>query len=170
MSDNSLYRCESIIQQIEVLAESSNGEITEDQLAELVQAQTASLALLGKLCGYIHHLESYIAAGTSEIERANKLVNSAKKRLASVKGYLTPYVAEQREKLGRPLNVGTNRLSVRHSQKVVITDDHFSENFPNECTKKVTYTPNKAMIEIYIKKHGNHPGAVLQPNISLQMK
>ena len=170
--NESLYKCESIIRQIEALADANDGEVTDDQLAELVRAQTTSLDKLGSLCGFIKHLEAYIAFGESEMKRINGRVDQAKNRLASVRGYLTPYVDEQRRKLGRPLDVDTFRLSTRHSTQVVITDDETFKagGFPGESITKTTHVPDKKAIKDYIAKHKSHPGAVLKENVSLQLK
>jgi hypothetical protein len=170
---NDIYRCESIIAEIErIAATNETGEITEEQLQALVEAQTASMVQLEKLCNYLSWLDSYINTGQGEIERIHKLVSGAKKRQESIKRYITPYVDAQREKLGRPLDVGTHRLSTRHSESIVITDpESFSVGaFPNESRTKTIHEPDKGKIKAYIEEHGSHPGAVVQKNISLTIK
>ena len=170
---NDIYQCESIIAEIErVAAENETGEITEEQLQALVEAQTKSMQQLDRLVNYLCFLDSYINTGQGEIERIHKLISQAKKRQESVKRYLTPYVDMQRQKLGRPLDVGTHRLSTRKSETVVITDleTFFVGGFPNESRTKTIHEPDKGKLKAYLAEHGGHPGAEIQKNVTLTIK
>ncbi|HUV64124.1 MAG TPA: siphovirus Gp157 family protein [Sedimentisphaerales bacterium] len=174
MSDTSisLYRCGEIIQQIEAIAEANDGEITEEQLGELVRAQTTSLAKLGGLCRFMRHLEAYVATGKAEIERIRKITAHAQCRLDSVKKFLTPYVESEQKKFGYPLDVDTFRLSVRRSKAVVITDPEgfAAGSYPSQSTTKTIHVPDKKVLKEYLETYGPHPGAEIQNNVNLQMK
>ena len=170
---NDLFQCDAIITAIERAAsENETGEISEDQMQAVVEAHTQSMAQLEKLVNYLGFLDGYIATGQGEIERIGRLVNQAKNRMNGIKRYVTPYIAQQREKLGRPLDVGTHRLSVRKSESVEVTDvETFrAGGFPNESRIKTAYEPDKQAIEAYIEKHGAHPGAEIRKNVSLIIK
>jgi len=168
-----IYQCQEMLHLIETeAAQNETGEITEEQFQALVLAQTTSLAKLEKIVNYTVFLKSYIEAGQCEIERIHNLITQAKKRLQSVKDYITPFVDAERERLGRPLDVGTHRLSTRHTKSVVITDpESFAKGtFPNESRTKIIHEPDKQAIAAYINQHGSHPGAEIQKNINLHVK
>jgi hypothetical protein len=167
-----LYDCSRIITAIEAIAEENEGEITDEQLQALVQAQTTSMTKLGNLCAFIRHVEGRINLCKEEEQRLAARRKAAENRLESVKRFLTPFVSEQRAKLGRPLEVGTFSLSTRRSESVSIDEERFftKANTKSYCVEKVSYQPDKKFIKDMLKGGTEIEGAMLVENESLQIR
>jgi hypothetical protein len=167
-----LYDCSRIITAIEAIAEENEGEITDEQLQALVQAQTTSMTKLGNLCAFIRHVEGRINLCKEEEQRLAARRKAAENRLESVKRFLTPFVSEQCAKLGRPLEVGTFSLSTRNSEAVSIDEERFfiKENIERLCGEKVSYNPDKKLIKNLLKDGAQIDGASLTQNESLQIR
>lgn len=172
MNEMTLYGCQDLIQAIEAQAEANDGELTDDQLQAIVEAHTTSLAKLASIGGLIQYLDGYVDAATNEMSRIQKLKRKAQNRLESVKRFVLPYIQQEKERMGRPVEAGTHKFSTRTTKAVVITDpESFDKGcFPDVSTKKVTYTPDKAALREHIEKNGSHPGAELETHTSLIVK
>jgi hypothetical protein len=167
----SIYDCNAIIQQIDALAEANQGEITDEQLEKLVQAQTTSMVKLAGLCGFIKFIEHRIELCKEEEDRIAKMRKMAERRLKSIGDYLVPFVADYRTREGHPLSVGTFTLSTRKSESVQIADDiQFAKDYPSLCVEKTTLSPNKATIKEAIKAGEIVSGAEIVTHTSLQLK
>jgi len=165
----SLYECQHIEQQIEDCAAQNDGEVSEEQLQALVEANATSIEKLSGLVAYIRHLDNFRSTGDGEIQRIRGLCNKAKKRLDNIKRFMLPFVETRRAKIGHPIDVGTSRLSTRKSTAVVITDpESFAAGaFPDLSTRKIIYTPDKRAIKERLQKRTTHPGAELEQRTSL---
>lgn len=172
ITPTSIYECQEIIDAIERQAEQNEGELTDEQMAALVEANAKNLAQMGKLAGAIAYLDFYVDTGQKEIDRINKLLTTAKTRRDSIKRFLTPFVAEQRAKLGRPVDAGKFKLSVRNSKAVIITDPEcFARGgYPDESRKKVIWEPDKKALKERLESGKSHPGAELEERQSLIIK
>ncbi len=166
MAELSIYECTAIIEQCDKLASENDGELPEEMLQALVLAQTKSIEKLGKMCGFMKYLEHGIDACKKEEERIAKMRKVAQNRLKSIKKYLTPYVSEK----GKPITVGTFKLSIRKSQSVVVSDDFAGEANRQWCKKEIQYTPDKVNMKIFLKTGADIPGAELVTNQNLQLK
>jgi hypothetical protein len=168
----SIYECQDIIEQIESLAEQNGGEITDQQLDLLVQAQTQSLDKLGRLCGFMRFLAGGIDLCKQEEQRITAMRERAENKLESVKRFLIPFVSQYKADKGHPLTVGTFTLSTRKSTSVEIDELRFigEENRKNWCVEKVTYTPDKAKIKVAIQAGERIDGATIVVRESLQLK
>lgn len=171
-TDLSIYQCDEIVKQIEAIAAANEGEIPEDQLALLVQAQTTEMTKLGGLCGFIKYVEHRIDACKQEETRIAAIRKTAEKRLAAIEAYLVPFVSQYRAEKGRPLDVGTFTLSTRKSESVEIDDVNFNseENRKNWCTEKVSYTPKKTEIKQALKAGQEIHGAKIANHENLQIR
>ena len=169
----SLYGCAALERDIGARAEAAGGEISDEDLALLVQAQTTSMTKLEGLCGYMQYLESGIARCSDEQNRIAAMRDRAERRLASIKRFLTPYVQEQRAQLGRPLTVGTYVLSTRKSTVVQVDEAAFfgSGQPPADLvSRREVVTPNKPAIKAQLEEGRTIPGCNLKENVSLQLK
>lgn len=166
MNDLTIYECTAIIEKCDKLALENDGEIPEAMLEALVVAQTTSIEKLGKMCGFMKYIEHGIDACKKEEERIGKMRRLAVNRLKSIKKYLTPYVAEK----GKPITVGTFKLSVRKSQSVMVSDDFAGEGNREWCKKEIKYTPDKTNMKIFLKTGAKIPGAELVTKQNLQLK
>lgn len=166
MDNLTIYECATIIEQCDKLALENDGEIPEGMLEALVLAQTTSIEKLGKMCGFMKWIEHNIDACKKEEERIAKMRKVAQNRLKSIKKYLMPYVADQ----GKPITVGTFKLSIRKSQSVVVSDDFAGEANRQWCKKEIKYTPDKVNMKMFLKTGAEIPGAELVTNQNLQLK
>jgi hypothetical protein len=162
-----VYECTALIEQIDALAAQNDGVLTEEQMEQIVKAQTQSIQQLGKLCGFMKHLEHGIDACKAEEARIANMRKVASNRLASVKKWLMPYI----EKEGKR-TVGTFTLSTRKSESVELAEN-FAELHKEDgtlLTTKTVVTPNKANIKAALKDGAKIEGARLVQRNSLQLK
>lgn len=127
-----LYQCPELI-------ETEDGELTDEQLEEIVQRHTETMDQLKSLCGFIRYLEHGIAACKQERERVAQMQKRAENRLARIKAFLTPYVQQQ----GR-IELETVTLSVRKSVAVELREDFDDPYFCKVVTERV---PDKRAIK-----------------------
>jgi hypothetical protein len=148
------------------------GEIPESTMLAIVSVHTSAMENLRKLCSAIGFLERFDDMCKAELARVKSKQEQAARRLESIKRYLLPYVQQERERLGRPITVGTYTLSTRKSEAVEVSEvfTHDSQNRKLYCTKKITYTPDLKKIRNTIKGGEQVNGASIKPNVSLQIK
>jgi len=163
-----LYECSHIIDEIENIAALNEGEIPEDAIQKLVEAQTTSIVKLKGLCGFMKHLEHGMALCKQEEERIAKMRKVASNRLESIKGYLLPYLVAQ----GRPVDVGTFKLSTRKSEAVGVDMDYFepekSEGYCRYIPEK--WEPDKALIKAALKEGKQIQGCSIEKRVGVVLK
>ena len=162
MNDLTLYECDDIIHQIELKAMDNEGELSEEDLQAIVEAQTTSIEKLSKLVNYIHHLTRFSDSCKSEIQRIQERKKVADNRLSSIKDYLLPWA----EKNG-PKDIGTTRISTRKSKGVVLVDGFDN---PQYCEEVITLKPDKKKIKEDIENGIEVKGAVLEQRLNLSIK
>lgn len=160
----SLYECRELVQEIELIADHSDGELSEEQLKLLVEAQTHSLVKLQKLCGAITHYEQGIAFCESQEKRIAEARQRAEKRIESIKKYLTPYVQEQ----GKPIHAGTFTLSTRKSTQTIITGKIDNPDYQRIIPAQIE--PDKKKIKEALESGKVVAGAELKTNYNLHIK
>ena len=159
-----LYKVQYIENEIEQIAKDNAGEIPEEKLQELVEANTKSLVQVEKLCKYIRHLEIFVETCKSEKERINKVQKKAEKRLESVKKYMTPFVKEKGK-----FDAGTFKLSTIKSERLIL--DPACNFLPYEEHDYIQKTMlDKEAIKKDLKAGKVIPGAKLEPRDNLQIK
>jgi len=159
-----LYECQSIIQQVEDRAAANDGELSEEDMQAIVVAQTSSMERLGGLVGYMKHLESWQATCKAEEARIAKRRKTAENRLSSIKKYLAPYIQITGKK-----TVGTHTLSLRKSQAVEVVEGFANTEYGKHVT---TFKADKAKIKADLKAHPDLVilGASLVTRQNLQVK
>lgn len=162
MENLSLYDCDAIIQQIENIAESHDGIISESEIEMLVMAQTQSIEKLTKLVRYVKYLDGFQELAKSEIDRLQKQKKTAENRVESIKKYLLPYIQQH-----GPFQSGVHRISLRKSEGVVL-DEGF--NNPEYCKVVTTTTPDKLKIKESIRAGIQVEGAKLEQRENVQIK
>ena len=115
---SNIYDCFELENQIERIAEANSGEIPDDMISALVEAQMKSISTITGLCKYLKSIDLFSEACKSEENRIADLRKRAEKRKESIIKYITPYVARD----GR-IDAGTFKLSIRKSTRVNITDE-----------------------------------------------
>ena len=160
----SIYECSQIINEIETLAYVNGGEIPEVAIQELVEAQTTSIVKLKGLCGFMKHLEHGISLCKQEEERIAKMRKVAANRLESVKGYLLPYLVAK----GKPVDVGTFKLSTRKSTRVEISEPFLIREYCRVIPESLA--PDKAKIKEALQRGEQVQGAAIVEGRSVQLK
>ncbi len=160
----SLYDCAEIVNEIETFAEQSEGELSEEQLQKLVEAQTQSIVKLQKLCGAIVHYEQGVNFCKTQENRIKEARQGAEKKIESVKKYLTPYVQQQ----GKPIQAGTFTLSTRKSTSTLITGVIDNPDYLRVIP--ATTEPDKAKIKEALQTGKEIKNAELKINFNLQIK
>ena len=150
-----LYQCPELI-------ETEDGELTDEQLEQIVQRHTETMDKLKSLCGFIRYLEHGIAACKQERERVMQMQRRAENRLASIKQFLTPYVQQQ----GR-IELETATLSVRKSVAVELAEGFSDPYFCKVVTERV---PDKRAIKEALQQDAAIDGARLITRYNLQVK
>ena len=157
-----IYDCQEIISQIETKAELNDGELNDEDLQSLVEAQTQSIEKLGKLVGYVRWLEGFADTAKQEIQRIQARKKTAENRIAGIKRFLIPYIQQN-----GPKTVGTNRISLRKSKGVVLADGF---NNPVYCEEVITYKPDKKAIKESIEDGIEVKGAALEERQNIQIR
>jgi len=167
-----LYDIVALENQIERIAEENLGEIPEEMLKELVEAQTKSLDMIERLCKYVRHLELGIENCKAEKSRITEMQFKADNRIKSIKKYMTDYV----DKAGKII-AGTFTLSIRKSEAVMKSeseelDKNFAELYRYEpfVDSKTSFHANKNEIKKLLNKGEKIDGAQLVQKKNLQIK
>lgn len=155
MLAHTLYQCPDLIG-------TEDGEVTEEQLQQIVQRHTETMDTLQSLCGFIRYLEHGIAACKQERDRIAQMQKRAEYRLEQIKAYLTPFVQER----GR-VALDTVTLSVRKSVAVELIDGFDDPYFCKVVTERV---PDKRAIKEALQNHEPIDGAQLVTHFHLQVK
>lgn len=162
INELSLYECAELEAKLNALAEANDGEITEEQMEQLIGVQMRSIEKIESLCKWIRKGEGFIDVCKSEIDRISKMIKAAQSRIDSVKYYMTGYVAEKGK-----MQAGTFELSVRKSEAVIVPEG-FDEPF--YCKTKTVVTPDKTLIKKAIQDGNVIPGCEIETRLNLQIK
>ncbi len=159
-----IYEVLEIEKEISKIAFENEGEIPEELLKELIEAQTQSLEKISDIIKYIKHLEYFISNAKEEKKRIDDLQKKAEKRIENIKSFVSPFIKEYHD--GK-LDAGTFRLSFRKSESVEV-DNWFNDE--KYCDVVIEHKPRKAEIKAAIKKGIDVPGARLIQKENLQIK
>lgn len=131
-----MYNIDEYLNNEEELENNSNSFLQEWKETPLVKIE--------KLLNYVRVLETQNNSIKEEVERMKSLQKSNEKKIDNIKNFIC-YLMDE-----KPLNIGTYRLSKRHSQAVEITDE---TKVPDEFKEqKITYTISKTKIKDYLNK------------------
>jgi hypothetical protein len=176
-----LYELTEIEMAMEELAERQDGELTDEQIKALVDAQTQSIEKVTGLVKTIRKMEMFEEAATIEIERIKAMKDFCKKRREKMEEFLTPFVV-----LHKKVTAGTFRLSTRESTQTVVPDG-FNDPYyckvasiknPSEETvaaaldahDEVVWQPDKAAIKQALQAGEEIEGCSLLKKHNLQIK
>jgi hypothetical protein len=162
MNDLKLYECLEIERQVNELAEQNEGVIPDEQLQQLILAQTTSLAKIENLCKWFKTAEGFFDLCDKEIDRIKALKEAGQRRVDAAKKFLTPYVQEKGK-----INAGTFELSVRKSEAVVVSDLFNNDKY---MVTKTTFAPDKKKIKEALKAGQELGGAHIETRFNLQVK
>ena len=135
---------------------SNEEELDNNPSSYLQEWKELPLVKIEKLINFISVLEGQNANIKDEIDRMQTLKKGNEKKIDNIKNYLLTLMND------KPLNVGTHRLSKRHSQAVEITDEtKVPEEFKEQ---KITYTISKTKLKDFLNKDliDNETGEVIK--------
>lgn len=143
-----MYNIDEYLNNEEELENNSNSFLQKWKEKPLIKIE--------KLLNYISVLETQNNSIKNEIDRMLSLKIGNEDKIENIKNYLLTLIDD------KPLNVGTYRLSKRHSQAVEITDEtKVPEEFKEE---KIIYNISKTKIKDFLNKDliDNETGEVIK--------
>ena len=155
MLAKTLYQCPDLI-------DTEDGEVTDEQLQEIVQRHTETMEKVKSLCGFIRYLEHGIVACKQERGRIAQMQKTAEHRLERIKAFLTPFVQERGN-----VQLDTVTLSVRKSVAVELVEGFDDPFFCKVVTERV---PDKRAIKEALQQDELIDGARLVTRYNLQVK
>jgi hypothetical protein len=165
IAELSFFACKELIHEIEVLAKENDGELTDEQLTTLVEAQTQAPEKLFSLCNFLKLMEAH----SNTCKDRKKEINATQKRTEGVYERMCAYLATFIEAQGKSYHCGEYELKTRKSSSVKLVDgfDH-----PLFCKSEtlVVVTPDKAAIKEALLAGEEVPGAELVEKLNLSIK
>jgi len=158
-----IYEALDLETTIEALAEQTGGEISEEDFALLIQAQTTELSKIENVCKYIKHLEYFAEACKAEKARLNEKQKAAENRIESIKRFLNPFIQQKGK-----FDAGVFKLSDRKSEAVEVLN---LDAIPAEYKiTKIEVSADKTAIKNAIKSGIIIAGAELHEHHNTQIK
>ena len=165
IAELSFFACNDLIHEIEVLAKDNDGELTDEQVSALIEAQTQSPAKLLSLCNFLKLMESHSKTCKARKEE----INETQKRTEGVYGRMCDYLAEFIEAQGKSYHVQEYELKTRLSKSIKLIDGFDNPLFCKIETVTVV-TPDKAAIKEALIAGEEVPGAELVEKLNLSIK
>ena len=165
VTELSFFQCNELIHEIEVLAEKNDGELTDEQVQALVEAQVQAPAKLKSLCGFLKLMESHVNICKDRKKEINETQKRAERTLDRMNAYLAPWVEAQ----GKSYHVGEYEMKTRKSSSVKLVDGYDDPMFCKTETKTVV-TPDKVVIKEALIAGEDVPGAELVHKLNLSIK
>lgn len=159
----SFFECEEIIRQIQMLAADQDGEISDEQMDALVEAQTQSPAKLTKLCNFVKLTEGRIQI----CKDRKKEINEVQKRAEKVLDRICDRVAVWVEAQGKTYHAAEYELKSRRSKSVELVEGFDNPMF---CSREIVLKPDKAKIKEALESGEEVPGATVVERINLSIK
>lgn len=159
----SFFACDELIHEIEVLAREGDGEISDEQMSALIEAQTQAPAKLLSLCNFLKMGEAH----SDTCKARKKEINETQKRTEGVIGRMKAYLAKFIEAQGKSFYSGEYELKTRLSKSVKLIDGFDNPLF---CTTETVVTPDKKAIKEALLAGEEVPGAELVESLNLSIK
>jgi len=159
-----IYECDHVEKHLARLVADNDGEVTDEIMAELVKANTATEEKRLGFSHYMRNLETDIASHKEEEKRIADKRKSLERKIAWAKQYITPYVKEHGKQV-----MGTFTWSLRASKQVKISEWYDTENLKYN-TKKVEYKPDKKKLKELLAAGEEIVGVTIETNQNLQFK
>ena len=160
-----IYEVIEIESQLERIAKENNGEIPDDLLQELVEAEMKSVESIEKMVRFIKHLELFQVTCDSELTRINDLKSEAKNRVGNIKKFMTPFIKDRGK-----FDVSTFKLSTRPSDKLILDDNWINFDYGEKVTPEPYFNPDTNKIKKDLRNGVKIDGARLEKLDNLQIK
>ncbi len=165
IAELSFFACKDLIHEIEVLAKDNDGELTDDQVSALIEAQTQAPAKLLSLCNFLKLMEAH----SKTCKERKEEINETQKRTEGVYSRMCAYLATFIEAQGKAYHCGEYELKTRLSKSVKLVDGFDNPLFCKAETVTVV-TPDKKAIKEALLAGEEVPGAELVEKLQLSIK
>jgi len=161
----SFFQCQELTHEISILAEQNNGELTDDQVNALIEAQTQSPAKLHSLCNFLKLMESNIKICKERKKEINEVQQHAEQIIDRMEARLAIFIENQ----GKSYHAGEYELTTRKSTSVDLIEGFDNAMFCKVETVRVV-TPDKKEIKKALESGEEVPGATLNHKLNLNIK
>lgn len=161
----SFFGCQNLIDEIEMLAEKNDGELSDEQVQALVEAQTQAPAKLNSLCGFVKLMEAHVQICKERKKEINETQKRAERTLDQMETHLAPWVKKQ----GKSYHVGEYELKTRKSSSVKLVEGYDDPMFCKTETVTVI-TPDKKVIKEALVAGEKVDGAELIEKLNLSIR
>lgn len=165
VAELSFFACEDLIHEIQALAQKNDGELSDEDVQALVEAQTQAPVKLKSLCGFLKLMESHVTICKDRKEEINETQKRAERTLDRMKTYLATWVEAQ----GKSYHVGEYELKTRKSSSVKLDEGYDDPMFCKTETVTVI-TPDKKVIKEALVAGEKVDGAELIEKLNLSIK
>jgi phosphoserine phosphatase len=165
IAELSFFECAELIHEIELRVQDADGEISDDQMQALVEAQTQVPAKLHKLCNFLKLLEAQEKICKDRIAEIKETQARAKSLRERLSGYVASFVDAQ----GKSYHVAEYELKSRASTSVSVPDGFDDPMFCRTETK-IIVTPDKKAIKEALQANEEVPGCELVTKLNLSIK
>lgn len=159
----SFFECEELKREIDREAAINQGVLTDDQVVTLVEAQTASVNRLVRLCRFMKLLE----AKADVCKKRKAEINETQKAAESLYNRIADRLAVFIDAQGKSYHAGEFHLATRVSTRTKIEKDFDN---PMYCKREVIFTPLADVIKKSLKEGRIVEGARLEEILNLIIK
>jgi len=165
IAELSFFACKDLIHEIEVLAKENDGEISDEQMSALVEAQTQAPAKLLSLCNFLKMGDAHYDTCKARKEEINETQKRTEDVIDRMKAYLAKFIEAQ----GKSYFCGEYELKTRLSKSVELIDKFDNPLF---CTVEMVrvVTADKKAIKEALLAGEEVPGAELVEKTNLSIK
>jgi len=165
ITELAFFPCQEVIDWIQEKAAENEGELTDEQINDLIAARTQSITKLKGLCNLLKLLESKIAVCKIRQKEVLESRKHAEQILARLGSRLAEWVDEQ----GKSYHCEEYELKSRRSTSVSIPDGWDNPMFCSIEMKRVV-TPDKKAIKEALQSGEEVVGAALIERCNLTIK
>ncbi len=165
VTELSFYGCQELINEIQIEAAKNEGELSDEQITVLIEAQTQVPAKLQSLCNFLKLLEAKDKTCKDRIKEIKESQARAKKVSDRMCDFLALWVEQQ----GKSYHVGEYTLSTRKSTKTIVADGFDDPMFCTIETKTII-TPDKKAIKEALLAEEEVSGCELETKLNLTIK
>jgi hypothetical protein len=165
IAELSFFECAELINEIEIKAQDAGGELTDEQVDALVEAQTQVPAKLHKLCNFLKLLEAKEKTCKDRIDEIKDVAAHTK----SIRERLSSHLAIFVEAQGKSYHVAEYELKTRRSVSTLVPEGFDDPMFCTTTTKTII-TPDKKAIKEALLDGEKVSGCELIEKVNLTIK
>ena len=161
----SFFECREIIDKVTAIAAEHDGEVPDEQIDALIEAQTQAPAKLKSMCNFTKLLDNKIDL----CKKTKEDINASQKHAEDINDRIKSRLARWVDSKGKSYHVGEYEMKSRLSTSVKLVD---SFDNPMFCKREtlVVITPDKKAIKEALLAGEDVPGAELVESYNLTIK